>query len=85
MTEPIVSLLDEYDSMESRSCPKCGGDGGYLYLRRVEYIQLRGWDGQYIQADPSMSYDWEGKMAECNDCHARFRRSSIDDTTGGAK
>lgn len=82
-SDEYVSLLEEYDSMESSRCPQCGGTSGYCYRTTVKFVQACSWNGDPQGFDPLGGT--ESKMAECKGCHTKFRRSTIEKRLGGAQ
>lgn len=63
-------------------CPKCGGTEGYTYILVVTYNQYCSWEGNLINDEDAFTRGRdEGRMVECVECGARFRRSTIERET----
>ena len=61
------------------ACPKCGGTEGYYYTLIVAYAQYCEWNGEPIDAEHTFDErSHEGRILECAECGARFRRSTIE-------
>ena len=61
------------------ACPKCNGTEGYIYILIVTYYQECNWEGHPTASEVGAgSPRNEGKMLECVECGARFRRSTIE-------
>lgn len=61
------------------ACPKCKGTEGYVYDLVVRYYQECSWDGNPTASECGQGVSgYEGRMLECVECGARFRRSTIE-------
>lgn len=66
--------------MNRRTCPKCGGDAGYMYRLVVPYDQWLRWDGDSVGADSVIMPAADrlcGRIGECVDCGYRFNISRL--------